>query len=105
MPQLKLTLPQSDIDQIRRLAHERGLSTSVYLREAALGEAEVELAPESVGRLDAFERRLSEFTSWGSDLGRDLNSLAARLSALERSTDRVDALDQRVSRVEELAGL
>jgi hypothetical protein len=90
MAQLKLTLSTQDVTAIRGLARARGLSVSVLLRDAVLGEPVDQIAPDDVQRLDHVDERLER--------------LHRRVDALEQGTD-VDGLDRRLTRLEEMAGL
>jgi hypothetical protein len=96
--QLNLTLPEGDADAIRARARERGLPISVFVRDAILGEREIVLRPEQVGRLDRAEAALAGLRS-------DLVSLTRRVDqAAEREPwDQIELLDRRLGRVEQLA--
>lgn len=101
MAQLKLSLPQQDIDTIRRVAAERRMTVSAFLRDSALGVQEVELPPQSMERLTMLE-------SYVSDIARDLtlavDQLRGRVTGLEGAVD-LEPIERRLSYIEERAGL
>lgn len=97
MAQLKLSLSDVDADAIRRLASERGLGISAYVRDVVLGSEEVELAPNSLQRLDRADAALR--------LIKERVERVEQQSAGLDPSDQIEALDRRLGRLEEMAGL
>lgn len=102
MAQLKLNLSDVDADAIRRLARERGMHISAFVRDAILGAQEVELAPESIERLDDFGARLDAIEARLEGFVRAADALRNRVSGLEGGLD-LEPIDRRLSRLEALA--
>jgi hypothetical protein len=105
MAQLKLSMSEHHANTIRRLAAERGLGISAFVVDQIVGTQDVELAPESVARLDEFGHGLAALGGYGRETRQLLEALAERVAGLESGGVDLGPLDRRLARLEEMAGI